>query len=89
MLEDGWRLDIQCKFKKTQSCILFFISTFYSSFLHFSPIDIPETKVRLGTPLDPEAVREGTDLYFDCIVNSHPPIYKIEWRHNVIINNLS
>lgn len=39
--------------------------------------------MRLGTPLDPEAVREGTDLYFDCIVSAHPPVYKVEWRHNV------
>lgn len=45
--------------------------------------DIPETKVRLGTPLDPERVREGTDLYFDCLVNAHPVVYKVEWRHNV------
>lgn len=41
--------------------------------------------MRLGTPLDPEAVREGTDLYFDCIVSAHPPVYKVEWRHNVSI----
>lgn len=47
--------------------------------------DIPETRVRLGSSLDPEAIREGTDVYFDCIVSAHPTVYKVEWRHNVSI----
>lgn len=48
-------------------------------------IDIPETRVRLGSSLDPEAIREGTDVYFDCLVSAHPHVYKVEWRHNVNI----
>ncbi|CRK89491.1 CLUMA_CG003227, isoform A [Clunio marinus] len=61
---------------------------------------IPETTVRLGSSLDPETIREGTDVYFDCIVMAHPAVYKVEWRHNgrmlphnisqgVIISNIS
>lgn len=45
--------------------------------------DVPETTVRLGSSLDPETIREGTDVYFDCIVTAHPGVYKVEWRHNV------
>lgn len=45
--------------------------------------DIPETVVRLGTSLEPDAIREGTDVYFDCLVSAHPTVYKVEWRHNV------
>lgn len=45
--------------------------------------DVPETVVRLGTSLDPNSIREGTDVYFDCLVYAHPPVYKVEWRHNV------
>lgn len=45
--------------------------------------DIPEAKIILGTSLNPDAIREGTDVYFDCIINAHPPVYKVEWRHNV------
>lgn len=53
-------------------------------------LDIPETKVRLGSSLDPNTIREGTDVYFDCLVSAHPHVYKVEWRHNVnIINFLS
>lgn len=47
--------------------------------------DIPETKVKLGSSLDPSTIREGTDVYFDCLVLAHPHVYKVEWRHNVSI----
>uniref|UniRef100_A0A1Y1NJZ5 Ig-like domain-containing protein n=1 Tax=Photinus pyralis TaxID=7054 RepID=A0A1Y1NJZ5_PHOPY len=42
----------------------------------------PEAKIILGTSLNPDTIREGTDVYFDCIVNAHPHVYKVEWRHN-------
>lgn len=45
--------------------------------------DTPEAKIILGTSLIPDAIREGTDVYFDCIIDAHPPVYKVEWRHNV------
>lgn len=48
-------------------------------------VDVPETRVRLGTSLEPDAIREGTDVYFDCLVSAHPPVYRVEWRHNVNI----
>lgn len=65
-----------------------FIHTFtlenkFLSFCILYQIDIPETLVRLGASLDPDAIREGTDVYFDCIVSAHPAVYKVEWRHNV------
>ncbi|KAL9899858.1 sidestep VII transmembrane protein isoform 1-T3 [Glossina fuscipes fuscipes] len=43
---------------------------------------IPEAYVRLGTSLISSAIREGTDVYFDCLVTAHPPVYKVEWQHN-------
>ncbi|KAK5647693.1 hypothetical protein RI129_002585 [Pyrocoelia pectoralis] len=42
----------------------------------------PEAKIILGTSLNPDTIREGTDVYFDCIINAHPHVYKVEWRHN-------
>lgn len=51
--------------------------------------DIPETRVRLGSSLDPDAIREATDVYFDCLVSAHPHAYKVEWRHNVNIVSLN
>ncbi|XP_013147815.1 PREDICTED: hemicentin-2 isoform X1 [Papilio polytes] len=43
---------------------------------------VPETTVRLGTNLDPKNIKEGSDVYFDCIIKAHPYVYKVEWRHN-------
>lgn len=51
--------------------------------------DIPETKVKLGSSLDPSTIREGTDVYFDCLVTAHPHVYKVEWRHNVSISDFN
>ncbi|KAK1133119.1 hypothetical protein K0M31_014477 [Melipona bicolor] len=41
----------------------------------------PETRIQLGTSLNPNAIREGTDVYFDCLIHAEPPVYKVEWRH--------
>lgn len=46
-------------------------------------IDIPETKLTLGTSLNKDNIREGTDVYFDCMVVAEPTVYKVDWRHNV------
>ncbi|XP_075147144.1 sidestep VII transmembrane protein [Haematobia irritans] len=43
---------------------------------------VPEAYVQLGTSLDPHTIKEGSDVYFDCLVVAHPPVYRIEWRHN-------
>lgn len=50
-------------------------------------LDVPESKIILGTSLEADTIREGTDVYFDCIINAHPPVYKVEWRHNVCNSN--
>ncbi|KAL1513584.1 hypothetical protein ABEB36_002979 [Hypothenemus hampei] len=42
----------------------------------------PEATINLGISLDRNAVREGTDVYFDCNIVAHPNTYKVEWRHN-------
>uniref|UniRef100_A0A182IW72 Ig-like domain-containing protein n=2 Tax=Anopheles atroparvus TaxID=41427 RepID=A0A182IW72_ANOAO len=43
---------------------------------------VPDAYVKLGSSLDPNSIREGTDVYFDCIVQAHPAVYKVEWKHN-------
>lgn len=42
----------------------------------------PEAKITLGTNLNPDAIREGTDVYFDCNMNAQPSVYKVEWRQD-------
>lgn len=58
------------------------INFIYNVF-HCQLTDVPEATVRLGSSLDPDNIREGTDVYFDCIITAHPGVYKVEWRHNV------
>ncbi|KAF6200039.1 hypothetical protein GE061_006339 [Apolygus lucorum] len=48
----------------------------------FTYRDTPETTIHLGTSLNPDNIREGSDVYFDCYVKAEPPVYKVEWRHN-------
>ncbi|KAK6638617.1 hypothetical protein RUM43_006884 [Polyplax serrata] len=43
---------------------------------------VPECKIELGKSLNKNAIREGSDVYFDCLVKAEPPVYKVEWRHN-------
>ncbi|XP_048510845.1 neural cell adhesion molecule 2 isoform X2 [Athalia rosae] len=42
---------------------------------------VPETQIQLGASLNPGAIREGTDVYFDCLIKAEPAVYKVEWRH--------
>ncbi|XP_049785945.1 hemicentin-2-like [Schistocerca cancellata] len=43
---------------------------------------IPEATIQLGTSLNPDNIREGADVYFDCIIIAVPPVFRVEWRHN-------
>ncbi|XP_056646735.1 hemicentin-1-like [Diorhabda sublineata] len=51
----------------------------------------PEAKIILGTSLNPNTIREGTDVYFDCILKAHPAVYRVDWRHNgkLLSNNVN
>ena len=47
--------------------------------------DSPKIVLRLGSPLSPEDIKEGGDVYFECAIRSNPPAYKIDWFHNVCV----
>lgn len=42
----------------------------------------PFVKTELGRNLDHSTIKEGVDVYFDCIINANPPAKKIYWTHN-------
>lgn len=61
---------------------------------------IPEARIVLGASLRPDGIKEGADVYFDCIVDALPPSFKVDWKlngqrlfhhvgHGVIISNQS
>ena len=53
--------------------------------IHISPSssDPPKVKLKLGNGLDRDRISEGQDVYMDCDIRANPPIYKVEWLHNV------
>ncbi|OXA59907.1 Nephrin [Folsomia candida] len=40
---------------------------------------LPEVKLSLGSTLNPQFVKEGTDLYFECHIRASPPYTRIRW----------
>ena len=40
-------------------------------------------KLQFGTILKADSIKEGDDIYFECIVEARPPATSIEWYLNV------
>jgi len=51
--------------------------------LHCEIADVPETRLKLGSSLSGDHVKEGSDVYFDCVIDANPPVSKVDWRHSV------
>ena len=45
--------------------------------------DKPKVSMRLGTNLDPDNLRTGNDVYFECEVKANPVAHRLIWLHNV------
>lgn len=45
----------------------------------------PIVSLRLGNSIDPNGIKEGDDVYFDCHVKANPPSTKLTWYHNVSV----
>ena len=48
--------------------------------------DQPMVSARLGSILDPEDIKEGTNVFFECSVTANPAAYSVNWLHNVSTN---
>lgn len=44
---------------------------------------VPILTLKLGSNLDPDNIREGGDVYLECIIHANPWVYKVVWEHNV------
>ncbi|MPC49869.1 Kin of IRRE-like protein 2 [Portunus trituberculatus] len=42
----------------------------------------PTAEAMLGASLNPQNIREGDDVYFECHVKANPRAYKVVWKHN-------
>jgi len=45
--------------------------------------DSPILNLRLGSSLNPKAIKEGDDVYFECLIRANPSTHKLSWYHNV------
>ena len=64
---------------------MLFVQCLKTTCNYYVVTDIPIAKLQLGSSLNPDTIREGTDVYFDCLIQAQPSVYKVEWRHNVSI----
>jgi hypothetical protein len=49
----------------------------------YSFSDIPMTSLQYGANLNPNSIKEGDDIYFECIVQARPQVTKLQWYQNV------
>lgn len=45
--------------------------------------DPPQVALHLGNTLNPEDIKEGDDVYFECNIKANPKQHKISWYHDV------
>lgn len=46
---------------------------------------MPVVTLKMGSSLNPDDIKEGADVYFECLILSNPKPYKMTWYHNVSI----
>ena len=49
----------------------------------FSISDAPRVELRLGRSLNASNIKEGDDVYFECLIQSNPAPNTIIWTRNV------
>lgn len=47
---------------------------------------MPIVTLKMGSSLNPDDIKEGDDVYFECLIQSNPKFYKLSWFHNVSIS---
>ena len=51
--------------------------------IYFYSTDAPEVELRLGSSLRYDDIKEGNDVYFECLVRSNPRVSSVDWFHDV------
>ncbi|XP_037776742.1 hemicentin-1-like [Penaeus monodon] len=46
--------------------------------IHYKPV----VTLQMGSTLDPENIKEGDDVYFECHINANPEVQRVLWYHN-------
>lgn len=51
--------------------------------------DMPVVTLKMGSSLNPDDIKEGADVYFECLIQSNPKPYKMSWYHNVSFSTIN
>ncbi|XP_050702989.1 serine/arginine repetitive matrix protein 2-like [Eriocheir sinensis] len=43
----------------------------------------PRLSLAAGLNLDMDDIKEGDDVYFECGIKANPPVFKVQWFHNL------
>lgn len=46
---------------------------------------MPVVTLKMGSSLNPDDIKEGDGVYFECTIRSNPKPYKMAWYHDVSI----
>jgi neural cell adhesion molecule len=46
--------------------------------VHYTPV----VTLKMGSTLNPNDIKEGDDVYFECNIRANPKAYKLSWFHN-------
>ncbi|KAG8253862.1 hypothetical protein J6590_024216 [Homalodisca vitripennis] len=46
--------------------------------VHYMPV----VTLKMGSSLNPDDIKEGDDVYFECNIRANPKAYKLAWFHN-------
>ena len=68
-------------FRDTSGVIIIQVLKPQDIIFHF--LDPPKVFLKFGSNIDMSNVVEGSDVYFDCDIDSNPEVYKVEWTKNV------
>lgn len=45
--------------------------------------DVPIVDLKMGSSLNPDEIKEGDDVYFECTVKANPKTHRLFWFHDV------
>ena len=69
--------------------IVYFQQTCLQVFRSFNRVfqlcisDPPALQLKWGNGIKARHIRQGNDVYFECIVTSNPVVENVEWYHGV------
>ncbi|XP_063231434.1 nephrin-like isoform X2 [Bacillus rossius redtenbacheri] len=49
---------------------------------HLNVQYMPVVSLKMGSSLNPDDIKEGDDVYFECNIRANPKAYRLAWFHN-------